>query len=162
MVEPQRTLVLLRHAKSARPENVRDRERPLNDRGRRDAPEAGEWLRHHVPHVEFVLCSPARRTEETWELTARRMPAAPSVRRVERLYEASVQDLLTAVHELPAAPLTTLLIGHDPAISELCVLLTGRPIALRTSAIAVVTSAQPWNAAGADWGRLADTATPRG
>lgn len=162
MVEPQRALVLLRHAKSARPENVQDRERPLNDRGRRDAPEAGKWLRQHVPHVEFVLCSPARRTEETWELTARDMPAAPSVRRVERLYEASVQDLLTAMHALPVAPLTAMLIGHDPAISELCGLLTGKPVALKTTGIAVVTSAQPWNAAGEDWGRLADTATPRG
>ncbi|GAB2761362.1 histidine phosphatase family protein [Salinifilum aidingensis] len=162
MTEPQRTLVLLRHAKSARPEGVQDRERPLNDRGRRDAPEAGRWLRQHVPHVEFVLCSPARRAEETWELAGSRMPAAPSVRRAERLYEAGAQDLLAAVHELPVVPLTAVLIGHDPTISEFVGLLTGQPVSLKTSGIAVVTSAQPWSAAGDGWGRLTETATPRG
>ncbi len=41
-------LVLLRHAKSAYPPGVADHERPLNDRGRRDAPEAGRWLDAHI------------------------------------------------------------------------------------------------------------------
>lgn len=161
-MEPQRTLVLLRHAKSARPEGVADRDRPLNDRGRRDAPEAGRWIKQHVPHVEVVLCSPARRTRETWDGVRLKMPASPAVHHVERIYAAGTRDLLTALHELPATPLTVLLIGHDPAISELGGVLTGEPIELKTSDIAVVTSAQAWADAGAAWGRLAETAHPRG
>ncbi|WP_431044796.1 SixA phosphatase family protein [Streptomyces sp. P1-3] len=73
-----RWLVLLRHAKSAWPDGVDDQERPLAPRGRRDAPAAGRWLRDVGRVPDLAICSPARRTRETWELAARELgPAVP-------------------------------------------------------------------------------------
>src|SRR6202035_2354332 len=60
-----RTLVLLRHAKSAYPAVVADHERPLAPRGEREAGLAGDWLRAHLPAIDAVLCSTATRTRET-------------------------------------------------------------------------------------------------
>ena len=57
-----RRLVLLRHAKSSWAGERPDAERPLSDRGRRDAAAAGHWLAEHVGTVDLVLCSTAART----------------------------------------------------------------------------------------------------
>ena len=64
-----RRLLLLRHAKSAWPD-LADSERPLNDRGRRDAPAMGRWLRDKGYVPDLVLCSTAQRTRDTWALVA--------------------------------------------------------------------------------------------
>ena len=55
----QRTLVLLRHAKSAYPDGVADHDRPLAPRGKREAGLAGDWLRANLPTIDAVLCSTA-------------------------------------------------------------------------------------------------------
>jgi phosphohistidine phosphatase len=117
--EPRR-LLLLRHAKSAWPD-VPDSERPLSDRGRRDAPAIGRWLQSsgYVPDV--VLCSTANRTRETWDLLAPELDAAPPVRYEQRIYEASALSLLHLLREAGNGYRTVLLIGHNPGIAELAV-----------------------------------------
>ena len=62
-----RTLVLLRHARSAWPD-VPDHDRPLAPRGRRDAPVVGRWLRTAGYLSDWVMCSTARRARQTWQL----------------------------------------------------------------------------------------------
>src|SRR5580698_5846089 len=91
---PTRLLILLRHAKSAWPEDIPDHERPLAPRGRRDAPAAGGWLRKsdHVP--DRVLCSTARRARETWQLAEEKLSAHPATVFEERVYGASGAELL--------------------------------------------------------------------
>jgi phosphohistidine phosphatase len=117
--EPRR-LVLLRHAKSAWPD-VPDNERPLNDRGRRDAPAVGRWLQSsgYVPDV--VFCSTASRTRETWELLAPELDAHPPVRFEQRIYEASALSLLHLLREAGNGHRTVLLIGHNPGLAELAI-----------------------------------------
>ena len=61
-------LLLLRHAKSAWPEGVEDHDRPLGDRGRRDAPRMGAYMASAGLQPGFALVSSARRTQETWAL----------------------------------------------------------------------------------------------
>ncbi|GLY22625.1 histidine phosphatase family protein [Micromonospora sp. NBRC 101691] len=62
-----RTLVLLRHGKAERPEGIADRERALTERGHADAAAAGTWLARHGFLPDVVVCSPARRTRQTWQ-----------------------------------------------------------------------------------------------
>ncbi|XTZ13535.1 SixA phosphatase family protein [Micromonospora echinospora] len=62
-----RTLVLLRHGKAERPEGITDRERALTERGHADAAAAGAWLARHGFLPDVVVCSPARRTRQTWQ-----------------------------------------------------------------------------------------------
>jgi len=114
-----RQLILLRHAKSAWPDDVPDHERPLAPRGRRDAPAAGRWLRKsgHVP--DRVLCSTARRARETWQLAEEKLDAHPATVLEDRVYGASVADLLDLARQTPADVGTLAIVGHDPAMRGL-------------------------------------------
>ncbi|MDT5172030.1 MAG: phosphohistidine phosphatase, partial [Mycobacterium sp.] len=80
MSDHDRTLVLLRHAKSAYPDEVADHDRPLAPRGQREAGLAGDWLRTNLPAIDAVLCSTATRARETLAHTGIEAP----VRYVDR------------------------------------------------------------------------------
>ena len=161
MAEAYRTLTVFRHAKSAWPDGVPDFERPLNDRGRADAPAAGRWLLEHRPFHELVLCSPAVRARQTWELAAPGLDTG-TVRFDERIYEATAGDLLAIVHELTDAAQDVAVVGHNPGLSDLVSGLTGTPHELKTAAIAVVQWTGSWTDAAPGVARVQATAKPRG
>jgi phosphohistidine phosphatase len=113
-----RTLVLLRHAKSAWPD-VPDQERPLAPRGRRDAAAMGRWLSAVGYIPDQVVCSAARRARQTWRLAQRVLGAAPVAVFDDFVYEASAAQLLDLIRRTPQATATLLIVGHDPALPEL-------------------------------------------
>jgi phosphohistidine phosphatase len=171
--DPTRRLILLRHAKSAWPDGVPDHERPLAARGRRDAPGAGRWLRetNHAP--DLVLCSTAQRTRETWQLAEEALGGHPQTVFEERVYDASVTDVLDLARETPADVRTLLIVGHDPAMRGLTLELAGdasddaeaRALArvrvkYPTAAIAVLSFSQGWPELGAGEARLAGFVVP--
>lgn len=158
-MEP-RHLVLVRHAKSAWPAGVPDLRRPLAERGRRDAPAVGRWLREHGPRPEAVLCSPAERARQTWALVAAELDDPPNARYEERVYDASPEELLALVQGLPDDVGAAVLVGHNPDLEELVTLLTGEQVTMKTSAVAVLTWPGGWTEAGA--ATLHHHATPRG
>jgi phosphohistidine phosphatase len=154
--------VVVRHAKSAWPEDVPDARRPLNARGRRDAPAAGRWIREHVGPVDAVVCSPATRTRQTWELIAAELGAPPSPIFDGRIYAAPLEALLAVVRGLPDDAGSALLVGHNPGVAELVAALTGEELEMKTSAIALIAVADSWADTAAGRARLIDHATPRG
>ena len=115
-----KTLYLLRHAKSSWSfDELSDQERPLNDRGRDDAPVMGQALakRHICP--DLVVSSPAVRAMSTAVLVAREVKYPHDKIVVEpAIYGAEVEDLLTIIHNLPDAANSILLVGHNPTITE--------------------------------------------
>ena len=117
-----RKLVLFRHAKSAWPD-VPDHERPLAGRGIRAAPVMGRWLRDADLVPELVLCSTARRARETWQFAQAGLAATPPVSFEDRIYDEDAAGLLALVREVPPATGTLLLIGHNPAIEDLALML---------------------------------------
>jgi phosphohistidine phosphatase len=121
----QRNLLVLRHAKSDWPDGVPDHERPVAARGRREAPLVGQWLHEHGPMPDLVVCSPALRARQTWDLVTQELPAPPEVRLDERVYDAPASQLLTVIGETPDEVTTLLLIGHNPSTEELAGLLAG-------------------------------------
>jgi phosphohistidine phosphatase len=118
-----RSLVLLRHAKADSPAGTADEQRPLSARGQLDARAAGVWLAgRHVP--DLVLCSPSRRTRQTWQavaasLQARGVTADPEVRYERLLYAGDVSDALGLIREVDDARRAVLVIGHNPGLSQL-------------------------------------------
>ena len=159
-----RTLVILRHAKAANPDGVPDDERPLTDRGHADAAAAGAWLLHSGLVPDLVLCSPARRTRQTWHGVALAMPTAPEVRYERALYGASVRTLLASVRAATPDAATVLLIGHNPGLSELSLLLdpaSAEEGGLRTAGIAVHTLTGSWTDFGNATAALATAHTAR-
>jgi phosphohistidine phosphatase len=128
-----RELVLLRHAKSAWPD-VADHERPLAGRGIRAAPVMGRWLRDAGLVPDLVLCSTARRARETWQYAQAGLAATPPVSFEGRIYDEDATGLLALIREVPPATGTLLLIGHNPAIEDLALMLAAAPGAARPSA----------------------------
>ncbi|GAT81318.1 phosphohistidine phosphatase [Streptomyces sp. F-3] len=122
---PLHRLVVLRHAKSARPEGVADHDRPLAPRGRRDAPAAGRALAEADCLPDLALCSTALRARQTWELASAQWGTPPPVRYDPGLYAAGVPGLLAAVREVPAEMETLLLVGHNPGLEQLVLELAG-------------------------------------
>ncbi|MEU6644259.1 histidine phosphatase family protein [Saccharomonospora sp. NPDC046836] len=158
----RRELVILRHAKSDWPVGVPDRQRPLAARGRRDAPVAGRWLRAHVPTIDLVLCSTAKRARQTYQLARKELAGKPTVRHEGQLYAASAETLAGVIRNLPRDAHTVLLIGHNPGLEDLVELLTGQPCTLKTAAVAVLTGSGGWTGIGPGWAKLATLAKPRG
>ena len=162
MTTAQRQLVILRHAKSAWPDGVPDRQRPLGERGRRDAPAVGRWLRAHIGRLDAVVCSPAQRARQTWALVAAELDDPPAARFDDDIYGAPPATLLAVVRKLPDAAGTALLVGHNPGVEELVALLSGRPLDMKTSSVAVLAWTGGWADAGVSATLLRHHATPRG
>jgi phosphohistidine phosphatase len=157
-----RRLVVVRHAKSAWPDDVPDAQRPLNKRGRRDAPAAGRWLRDRVGHVDAAVCSPATRTRQTWELIAAELDGAPDPAFDERVYAATVGTLLAVVRGISDDVGSALVVGHNPGVADLVAMLADEELEMKTSAIAVLGLTDSWADAQPGRATLIAYATPRG
>jgi phosphohistidine phosphatase len=176
-VEPAR-LVLIRHAKSDYPWGVVDHDRPLNERGRRDAPALGAWLDTHVSwaagSAPVVRISTARRAQLTWGLVRTRLSDRWDVADVAdepRIYEAGIGTLRDVIASTPSARRTLLIVGHNPGLADLilslCIADDRRAAATAkfpTSAIAVLETDLPLGAAvrEARAFRVTEFAVPRG
>jgi phosphohistidine phosphatase len=156
----KRTLILLRHAKSDWSGDEDDRSRPLAPRGRRQAREAGQWLDAHVGSLDLAVVSPASRARSTWDLVSTELGVAPETLIEDRVYAASAAELLEIVHELPDDVDIVILVGHNPGIEDLVALLTGKSVAMPTSALAVLSMAEPWSASGPSSGALTASGRP--
>ena len=148
-------LLLLRHAKSSwdQPDLV-DHERPLAPRGRRAASAVGEHLRGLAEPPQLVLCSSAARTVEMLGRIRSSLPAGATITIDEGLYAADADDLFGDVRRLPPAVTCVLLIGHNPGIGDLAVMLAGHgdraaraamAAKFPTAALAHLAIAAPWS-----------------
>jgi phosphohistidine phosphatase len=173
MARVTRRLALLRHAKSAWPD-VPDQDRPLAGRGRRDAPVVGRWLRDSGLVPDLVLCSTATRATQTWELASAELGGDPAVSFEPGVYAATADSLLRLVRRTPGGVATLLLVGHDPGVPNLALLLAGSaadgtasgPLErirakYPTAAVAVLEFAGAWSRLGPGQARLTDFAVPR-
>lgn len=147
-------LVLLRHAKSDWPAGYDDHDRPLSERGRRDAAAAAEWFNRQSWHIDAAVVSSAQRTQETFELIAQGLEYAVSAVVEPRIYEAPTSSILEIVRQQNQE--TVLIVGHGPGVPRLALALSadGIPSELErrgnypTCAISVLESDVAW----ADWG----------
>jgi phosphohistidine phosphatase len=117
------TLHLLRHAKSSWKENVEDRERRLNRRGREAARRVGRHLPATIGALDLVLCSSAARTRETMDLVLADCRVRPRSVIEDELYAASPEKLMERLRGLDEDDRNVLLIGHNPGLHELAVTL---------------------------------------
>lgn len=111
-------LLLIRHAKSdwGNPA-LPDHERPLNARGRRDAPRMGAWIAAQGLVPGEVLCSDAARTRETLDLMLPAWAMPPQVEHRRELYHATPEAMLAVLEEAEAESVA--LVGHNPGIGDL-------------------------------------------
>ncbi|WP_375401830.1 histidine phosphatase family protein [uncultured Sphingomonas sp.] len=119
-----KTLTLLRHAKSSWDDAVqRDFDRPLNAKGRRAAASMGRHLRGEAMAFDHLVASPAVRVGETLDGFSSGYGRLPDAVEDRRIYLASAATLLEVVHGLPTAASRALLVGHNPGLEDLVLML---------------------------------------
>lgn len=143
-------LLLMRHAKSDwSDDDAPDHDRPLNQRGRRDAPRMGRWLAEQELQPTFILSSSARRAQQTVERLVEELSHDVYVEVRPELYLADVPTWLEVLAELPADAACVLCVGHNPGLEALVEHLTGRAERMPTAAVACLTlPEQGWSQLG--------------
>ena len=135
-----KTLLIMRHAKSAYPLEISDDfARPLNKRGRADLPRIARLLAAYGPRPEVVLASAAHRAYQTATGLVESLGLPASVLYLDdALYLASPSTLTQAAAGLPDSAQTSLIIAHNPGLEEWICELTGAHIHLPTAGLAAV------------------------
>ena len=111
-------LILMRHAKSSwEHPTLSDHQRPLNPRGKRDAPRMGAFIEGEGIDIDVILCSTAQRTRETLALFLEEYTFEGEIDFIEQLYHAGLRDYLEVLAELSGDVETAMLIGHNPTMA---------------------------------------------
>jgi len=141
----------MRHAKSDwSTESTSDHDRPLNDRGIRDAPAMAGWIADSGFLPDLVLCSSAKRTQQTaallfsfWKHTGWEVPGiviAPDLylSSAETVFEVIARESAGIPEGATATPRTMLVLAHNPGISHAASIVAGHAVGLPTAALVVV------------------------
>ena len=134
-----KTLLLLRHAKSDWADiSLRDFDRPLADRGKRDAPRIGKALGKRGPLPDLIISSPAARARQTIEAVIDSAGIDISPQFNDSVYGAVDAELIRLIRQLPDSSDCVLLVGHNPAFEQLVSRLTGTYPHMPTAALACI------------------------
>lgn len=132
-----KTLLLMRHAKSSHADaGLSDHARPLNARGRGDAPLMAAGLAEEGLLPDRVLCSTARRAKETAELFLTAAKVDLQAAFADRLYLAPPDEILAVIAEAADDSDRLMVVGHNPGMEELVTRLSGVDTSMPTAAIA--------------------------
>jgi phosphohistidine phosphatase len=165
-----RVLYLLRHAKSAWDDpSLEDHDRPLSARGKRAARAMARHFRGLKADPELILCSSAERTRETLDILMPGLATAPIVAMERGLYLAGAESMLARLRRIEDRVERVLLLGHNPGLHELALLLaqSGRakvraPLARKfpTGALATYEVETRWSTLAPETTRLVAYVTP--
>lgn len=158
-----KTLYLLRHAKSSWADaTLADFDRPLNERGKRAAETIGNYLKANNITLQLILCSTALRTRETLAIVTKASELNSQVRYDERIYEASSKRLTDVISEIENDRNAVMLIGHNPGMEEILLLLTGARQGMSTGTLAKIAfNTMSWTTAVNSRGKLEWIVSPR-
>jgi len=158
-----KTLLLLRHAKSSRDDpSLPHFDRPLEQRGRRDAPRMGKLLKEHGHLPDLIISSPAVRAKETLEAFALSAGLDLSFQFDESIYGATSAELLKVIRHISKKSSCALLVGHNPGFEDLLSRLTGTHRNMPTAALACIEfQIDSWDDIEDGKGRLVWLLTPK-
>ena len=151
-----KTLYLLRHAKSSwKDPGLEDFDRPLDSRGREDAPLVGGFIRKRDLRVDLIISSPAARARQTAALVRESARLTADLLFDERVYEADAARLLEVVTQAADSADALMLVGHNPGMEELLTFLTGDGRSMPTAAMACIAlDVEEWAEVRGGAGRL--------
>lgn len=166
-----KTLYLLRHAKSDWGDSsLKDFDRPLNDRGWKAAKAIGHEMRLRDIVPDLVLLSPAARTKETLARAEEGFGEKFEVIEERAIYLAETETLVELIRGAPAHATRLLIVGHNPGMHELVLVLANGPCDLReevahkfpTAAMAEISfDVEDWPDVATGTGRLRSFVKPR-
>ncbi len=134
-----KTLYLLRHAKSSWKDiQISDHDRPLNSRGKRDAPRMGKLMKSLSLNPDLILSSTAVRARKTAELVSKASQLECPVELREELYHASVIDYYDILHTLYYDENSLMIIGHNPGMEDFLYSMTAQTDPMKTATLAEI------------------------
>ena len=129
-------LLILRHAKSSWADSALDDwQRPLNDRGRRDAPRAGEWLRARSRVPDRIVTSDAVRARTTAQAVANAAGYSGEIVVEPSLYHAEPQAIYAVLNGVVDDPRTVMIVAHNPGLEQFLRQFSGESHDLPTAAL---------------------------
>ncbi|MDX1615711.1 MAG: histidine phosphatase family protein [Candidatus Promineifilaceae bacterium] len=139
-------LLIMRHAKSSwKDERLSDHERPLNKRGKRDAPRMGRLLRDLELVPDLIISSTARRAMDTAAAVAEASGYDEAIMISRYMYHGDPEAYLEVLAALNEEPRATMVVGHNPGLEELVEELLDRYVRLPTATVvAMDVSAGSW------------------
>ena len=159
-----KTLLILRHAKSSwnSPE-LSDYDRPLNARGKRDAPRIGAHLREQGLIPDRILTSSAKRARKTASKVAKACGYAGKVKKLDAFYDTFAGVYYETLQALPDKYQCVMVVGHNPTMEQLVGHLTGQARQMPTAALAhIELPIQHWETLNLDTiGTLVNLWTPK-
>ena len=166
-----KTLYLLRHAKSDwEDSSLKDFDRPLNERGWKAAKIMGEEMRQREIVPDLVLVSPAARTKQTLARAEEGFGERFNTVEDRSIYLAETETLVGLVRSAPADADRVMIVGHNPGMHELVLVLANGPDDLReevahkypTAALAEISfDVDDWPDVAPGTGRLRIFVKPR-
>jgi len=159
----QKTLVMIRHAKSDWVDtSLPDHDRPLNKRGERDAPMMAELLSELIKRPDILIASTATRAQQTANAFIHKLDPRTYTSE-QRLYEASVENILSVIKNIPTDAHIAVLVGHNPGFTSTVEHLTTTPLLnMPTCSIAVMKLiVDEWSDVGTGTATLSAFEVPR-
>ena len=159
-----KTLLLMRHAKSSwKHAEMPDHERPLNKRGKKDAPMIGSLIKEKELVPQTILCSTALRATETARMMQDKSGFAGETIFLDSYYLAEPNVYLEGLQTLPDEIERVMVIGHNPGLEGLLQILSGQIVPLSTASVAhLVLHINHWNELNLDSeGYLVETFSPQ-
>jgi len=160
-----KSLLILRHAKSSWKEpDATDHDRPLNQRGERDAPRIGALLQAQNLVPDLIVSSTAKRAVMTTQAVAEAADYGGTIQLEDNLYLGAPAAYVEQLALLPDNVQRVMMVGHNPGLEELLFLLTRQTRTFPTAALAVVQwDAEDWKAVAAHPrnGQLSDFWIPK-
>lgn len=132
-----RTLLILRHGTAAPEETGSDHERLLTAEGRKAAERVGKWLRTADLLPDRILSSAARRAADTARAVAKAAGYVGPRDELEELYLAEPDAYITALKLRAGGAQRPLIVGHNPGLEALTLILTGEELSLPTAGLVV-------------------------
>ena len=130
-------LLILRHAKSSWDDPaLADHDRPLNERGERDAPRMGKLIKDQDIVPDMIICSTAKRARETAKLVAEHCGYKGKISKSSELYGEGFNAYFETLKAIGSDPKTVMVVGHNPDIQEFTAQVIGREERMPTAALA--------------------------
>ena len=148
LIKKMKQLILIRHAKSSWNNlGLKDIERPLNGRGKNDAPLMAELVSESVDPPDLILCSTSKRTRQTvkyfsdsWKLPK------DKIFFLDAIYHASAEELLFLIRRIDESIFSAAIVGHNPGLTYLVdeLVSSGAPENMPTCGVAVLRSSSEY------------------
>jgi phosphohistidine phosphatase len=128
-------LLVIRHAKSDLNNNVSDFDRPLNNRGLKDAPNMGKFLKSKDIVPDLIISSGAKRALTTAKLIAKSISFSDEFLIEDSIYNATANNIKSVINKIEEKYNTVFLFGHNPGVSNLINELSGEWVNLKTCCV---------------------------